>query len=756
MSEQHFPGASAPQAVQAPPAGSDTLADGEWHRMHPLTPLFKGGLALIIVGGLVIANLRDRVIRWFVDLFEPQAHYEDFSGGDPVDWVLANNLALVVLIGVLVLVVVLIGAFWVIWRFQQFRITGDHVEVRKGIVFRSHRRAPLDRVQGVNLTRPFPARLVGLAKLEVVGAGNDANVELEYLATTRAESVRADILRLASGARAARQAAVGGAPANAGAVAGPATVRSQISGAVGGGVNGLITGVDLADVAPESVVKIPTGRLVGSQLLAALLWVVFFGVIFLVAMGGVLFSAIVDDEPGLGFVGVGIGLGIGIPMVVAVVGITWAQISKSLRYSIAPTPDGVRITYGLLTTVTETLPPGRIFAVEVTQSLLWRPFGWWTIRINRMSGKSAAQQQSGSSQQFNIVLPVGKRADVERVLGLILPDVPAADIPLIWEHGVLGPVDGDPYRTMPARAWWRRPLSWKRHGYAVTGFGLLLRRGTVWRKLAIFPLARLQGVSLSQGPIDRAQRVSGAQAHSVQGPITGILSGLERGDALLLINEVSQAAVRAAASDHSHRWGEHAAPAAEGPLLTAPSGPAANYPPPPGYATGHPGGRGAAAVPAYPVVPPAPPVAQGVWHPPAPPAVQGGVNPVVPPAPSPAQPDPFVPPVPPAAPTAPPVAPPAPPAAPSVPPAAPSVPPAASPVPPAASPVPPAASPVPPVASPAAPLAPPVAPPASPAASPASPVAPPASPAVPPVPPASGVTPPTRRSSRRAPDSDGE
>ncbi|WP_136053956.1 PH domain-containing protein, partial [Microbacterium sp. K24] len=97
---------------------------------------------------------------------------------------------------------------WFLWRFHQFRITGDHVEVRKGIVFRSHRRAPLDRVQGVNLTRPFPARIIGLAKLEVVGAGNDANVDLEYLATSRAESVRSDILRLASGARAARQAAL--------------------------------------------------------------------------------------------------------------------------------------------------------------------------------------------------------------------------------------------------------------------------------------------------------------------------------------------------------------------------------------------------------------------------------------------------------------------------------------------------------------------------------------------------------------------
>jgi len=41
-----------------PEGGSSALADGEWHRMHPLTPLFKGGLALIIVIGIVISNMR--------------------------------------------------------------------------------------------------------------------------------------------------------------------------------------------------------------------------------------------------------------------------------------------------------------------------------------------------------------------------------------------------------------------------------------------------------------------------------------------------------------------------------------------------------------------------------------------------------------------------------------------------------------------------------------------------------------------------
>jgi putative membrane protein len=262
-----------------------------------------------------------------------------------------------------------------------------------------------------------------------------------------------------------------------------------------------------------------------------------------------------DGGPDAWFGVLGIALGIGIPFVIAAVAITWAQISKSLRYSIAPTPDGVRITYGLFTTITETIPPGRIFAVEVTQSLLWRPFGWWAIKINRMSGKSLSQQQSSTAQQFNIVLPVGVAADVQRVLELILPDLPVEDRPLVWAHGIQGPqADGDPYRVMARRAWWRRPFSWKRHGFAVTDYGLMLRRGNLWRKLAVFPLARLQGISAQQGPIDRLQRVGYLKAHNVAGPVLGEVVGIESAIINESLGDIARRASAAVQRDHGHRW----------------------------------------------------------------------------------------------------------------------------------------------------------------------------------------------------------
>jgi putative membrane protein len=557
--------AIAGDAAPAPLAGggSSALADGDWHRLHPLTPLFKGGIALIIVIGILLANLRDRIIYGFISVVAPHELADDeydYENGDPIgwaiDWTVANNMVIVALLVLLAIVAIVTGLFWLSWRVHQFRITDEHVEVRKGMIFRTHRRAPLDRVQGVNLTRPFPPRLIGMAKLEVDGAGTDANVPLEYLAVRRAEEVRADILRLASGARAAKRAArEGTAPAAGGAGAGAAP-HGRLQQTVSAGVQELVEGADLADVAPESVVKLPIGRVIASQLLDAVVWIIFFGGIFLVSLVGLIPVALTNED-GEGFLILGItALTTGVPMALAVVSVVWSGLSKALRYAIAPTPDGVRVTFGLLTTVTQTIPPGRIHAVELVQPLLWRPFGWWRINVNRVSGQSAAAQAS-AQQQFSQVLPVGTRDDAIRVLQLILPYLPAQDLPLVVDHGVLGPVEGDPYRVMARRAWWRRFASSKRHGALVTAYALHLRRGRVWRRQAILLLARLQGVSISQGPIGRLQTVGSLQAHTVTGAVSGTVVGLDRTDLMALFAEVRTGAVAAAAADRTHRWREH-------------------------------------------------------------------------------------------------------------------------------------------------------------------------------------------------------
>ena len=521
---------SDPVAPLAPPVAEvrSPLSDGEWHRMHPLTPLLRGGLFLLVITGIVIANLRERLLAWVLPVFSPELADGEVPP-DPIDYISGSNLlvtALLILVGTLV---VLMFLFWLSWRFHTFRITGDDVEVRSGVLFRTHRRAPLDRVQGVNLTRPVIARLLGMAKLEVVGAGTDANVKLEYLSTPNAETIRADILRLASG----RHLGTG----NARAAVGGTRVQHAAS-VVGAGITGIVEGEDSSDVEPESVVHIPPGRLIASRLLSTTT-LVLLGLIALIVVGAVV------GTPWLLFSVIPTFLGFAAYYV--------RSVTRSLRYSIAPIPSGVRVTFGLFTTVSETVPPGRVHAVEVRQSIFWRPFGWWSITVNRLSGRAATDT---ATDPFTTVLPIGTRADVERVLRLLLPGLPEEDWPFVFEQGILGPQEGDPYATTPRRARLLRPLSWRRNGYLLTPDALFFRRGYIWRALAVFPLARMQSVGVAQGPIDRALGLANLTAHVVAGSVPTTVGILEQSDALRAFQDAADGIVAASAGDRSHRWAQ--------------------------------------------------------------------------------------------------------------------------------------------------------------------------------------------------------
>lgn len=520
-------GASPQGAAHAVPRVSvrSPYSDGEWHRLHPLTPLLRGGLSLLVIIGVLVANLRERLIEWFFPVVTDLP-----PGGmppDPVDFLFSHNLILIAGGVALAVVLVLLVLFRLSWRFHTLRIGDDDVEVRSGVLFRTHRRAPLDRVQGVNLTRPMLARLLGLAKLEVVGAGLDANVKLEYLSGKDAEAIRGDILRLASGRRLAEAREADGERSS--------LVR-QAAEAVGSGLQGIVDGEDFSDAEPQSIVRIPLGRLVASRVLSG------STIVLIALVVGIIVAASVSTLWLLFTV---------VPMFLAFGAYYVRSIARGLRYSIAPTPDGVRVTFGLFTTVSEIVPPGRVHAIEVRQPLMWRPFGWWSVSVNRLSGRASTDT---SNDQLAAVLPIGTRADVERVLGIFAPGLSDDEWTLVFRDGILGPVENDPYVTTPRRARWLRPFSWRRNGLLVTADALLMRRGWIWRSLSVLPLARLQSVGLQQGPIARAAGTATVTGHVIAGNVQTSIGAIDRADALEMFARAARGGVAAAATDRSHRW----------------------------------------------------------------------------------------------------------------------------------------------------------------------------------------------------------
>ena len=573
------PAPPAPTAPPAPPAPSTDapttdaplaaglttgLADGEWHRLHPATPLLRGGIALIAILWFVINSFRETLIEMFTG--------NGPRDEDPVTWVFSHGYAGLVLLGIAVGLIVFIAGFYVSWRMHTFRITNEVVEVRSGILFRTNRRGRLDRIQGINIVRPLIARIFGAAKLEVNVAGEDANVQLSYLASRHADDLRRDILRLASGTQAPPVAA--GQPQPHGGV-----IDQRVSEL-------LAPELDPSIAPPESVVKMHTGRLIGSILLNDTT------VVFVILVVGAAVTTVVLGEPFLLFAILPMLIGIGSYLV--------SRFTKSLRYSIAGTPDGVRVGFGLFTTSNETLPPGRIHSIQVSQPLLWRMTGWWEIKVNRAS-KSSTQGANG--QQNTTILPVGNLDDVMKVLGLLLPTAPvesaAAPVEAAVETGaasaaaqaeidavpdavdaatIVAPVaevepvvvplpshellfrgmtskgGDDGFVNSPRRAVALRWFSWRRNGYAFSPGVVLFRKGRIWRELIIVPEPRVQSVALHQGPLRRRLDLASITLHTVAGPITASLGAVAATDAVEFFETASRSIVASASTDTSHRW----------------------------------------------------------------------------------------------------------------------------------------------------------------------------------------------------------
>ncbi len=539
---QRRPGAPQPDAalpggpLTAAERAAEHLTDGEWHRLHPATPLLRGGIVFIAVLGFVLSNLRERLVSFFIGAPD--------VGGDPIDEIVNNGWEGWALLGIAVVLLGCLAAFYVSWRMHSFRITDDAVEVRSGILFRTQRKARLDRIQGINVVRPVLARIVGAAKLDITAAGHDANVQLAYLGSVLADGLRSDVLRLASGVRAA-EAAEAGAPGSGQVMAGPAVAdqaaasrTAQVSDFVGRRVNDFLAPeFDPNTAPPASVVKIPPLRLAGSLVLSGFsIFVVVVIVLLVVGSAGGAPWLLIVVLPGL----------------IGSASFYINRFTKSLRYSIAGTPDGVRVGFGLLSTSNETLPPGRVHAVEVQQPLLWRPFGWWQIRIDT-AGHS--REKGAAGQPNTTMLPVGDQADVARVLELVLPTFTVEHSDAILQG--MNSRGHDAFIGSPRRAVWLRPLSWQRTGFRMVDGVVLLRRGFVWRSLAIVPLARVQSLELQQGPIDRLLGLAETRFHTVSGPVRPRLGAMDAATGVEFFDTVAARALEAAAGDRSHRWGSY-------------------------------------------------------------------------------------------------------------------------------------------------------------------------------------------------------
>ena len=352
------------------------------------------------------------------------------------------------------------------WYVTRWKVDGVTLRIETGLLRRDSRQLPVARIQAVDLVRPFLARMLGMAELRVRLAGSsDADGRLAYLSEQAAVALRARLLAAHHGLD-------------------PAT----------------------PEPAEQIVTSVPAGRLVGSAAISAAV------VACLVVAAGVV---VAEVSPA----GLLAAAGSLVWWLIIGAGIIWRHVSTQYGFTVATSPDGVRIRRGLLGTVAETIPVQRIQAVRMVEPLLWRPLHWCRLEVD-VAGHLGRDTAEGTHAVRKALLPVGGLDEAGRLLRIALPDaLPALIRP-------------------PRRARWKAPLSYH---YLAAGHddGLAVSVvGRVRKVTTMVPLEKAQSVRFVQGPLQR--RLGLATVHvDAAGHVRAEFRERPQAQARLLVDELA-------------------------------------------------------------------------------------------------------------------------------------------------------------------------------------------------------------------------
>lgn len=423
-----------------------------FRRVHRLTPLLRLWSVILALIAAFALNLNMEALR---DIFA-------FITGEHRGEALRDTaLALAGFIAVCA-VVWLASGLW--WRRMGYQLGAEELSLRRGLLSVQLRTARYDRTQAVDVVEPVIARLFRLAAVRVETAGGQSSViEIAYLKKSDAEALRDDILARVHGAPTSQTEA-------------PAEESAE----------------EPAEE-PALVPEIPIAR----SLIAAALRT---STLFLV---GFLILVVVTRLP----------LSAALPILVGALPNAWNVLDSSWRYTARTDGEVLNITYGLADRRRQSIRLDRIHAVQITQPFLWRPLGWYEVRVSVAGyGASASGKASGSTR----ILPVGTLAQARQFL----------------------PADAAPTYASPARAKWVSPLDYRQQTVALTGGYVIVRNGRLNRRVKAIHTSHIQELTYRRGPISQALGLATVGLDLVQGPVRMDARNLTLADAAALLTQL--------------------------------------------------------------------------------------------------------------------------------------------------------------------------------------------------------------------------
>lgn len=494
------------------------------------------------------------------------------------------------LIGFAVLVLILVAGS-IDWWFTRYSLDDLAIHRRSGFLFKKNRTIRLESVQSVDISRPLVARLLGLSELRFeVADGSSEALHIKYVSARKAEVLRRtamasiNLLRSEAAGRpvdvlpdsmqisAERmpdanqlhqpiEASYGaplqnstqqGAQQLAPEQSAPPQPAPQQPAASRRGARGRMPMPVAADPSQPPIFRISNVRLIASIMLEHLVWLVpAVGLM----VGAAVFAAMMAGEsPFLIFMAMLPGTFA--PMVGYVVAL-WTRFDGAANFKITPSGQGgVTLRYGFTGTHTQNVMVERIQALAVEQSILWRAFGWYRIKMT-IAGIGVEKNDDQKLVTRNVALPVGNRQETLMVLRLLLPALDEAQAQVLLDTADGSLKSQKPQVpamiVTPSSARWMDLLTWERNGVTTVGYTagsvrattridsdaarssvaehtrgdlLLIRGGFFIRTLSIVPVSRVLSVSRGQGPLQRAFGCASVHFGTVPGPVRTLMMHL--------------------------------------------------------------------------------------------------------------------------------------------------------------------------------------------------------------------------------------
>lgn len=442
------------------PPGELANARMSGQRVHPLTPLAKGLLCIAAVTGIVINRILDADRR---------------TDGD---WIRDG-----VLVGGLFVVGLVVG--YLSWRNTRYLLADDAVRVASGLVVRSDRTVTYARIQSVDVTEPFIARIMGLAGLRIDIAGGDEPVQLEFLRRADAERLREQLIDTALSHRPAPRVSGTGQPS--------ASPASADDGSVSAG------GTDRESWAPASPIQPGSGlpRTAASEAIwppaesdtaePAAERELFSHSPRRIIGAAVISSALLWSLAGLAYTITDLVIGGGeLRLTTAVVligtfGPLWGFVVRHWNLTVTESERGLVVTRGLFSVTRESVLPGRVIGGRISEPVLWRTRGLAKLELDVAQG--------GLMQNpMVVVLAAGTHQELAAILARLGPQVQ---------------VTSAEWQGVSPRARFIRPIGWRLSGYAITPDLVAGRWGWFVRRTAFALHAQTVALTERGGPVQR-------------------------------------------------------------------------------------------------------------------------------------------------------------------------------------------------------------------------------------------------------------